>query len=111
MSTGPEIWSLEGGRITHKGKAAIVDDAFADSKAGSLRATPKGTPSVSKVGTPAASGAEDQGSAPADPNAPPVIRKKKLTRNQMKARDERRKKRKLDWLIHGGPKPEDSDSD
>ncbi|KAH7107535.1 P-loop containing nucleoside triphosphate hydrolase protein [Auriculariales sp. MPI-PUGE-AT-0066] len=115
----PEIWSLEGGRITHKGKAAIVDDAFADSKAGSLRATPRGTPLASavpsplgsKAGTPAGSGTEDQPAAGSDPNAPPVKKKKKLTRNQMKVQEERRRKRKLDWLIHGGPKPEDTDSD
>jgi len=40
-----------------------------------------------------------------------VRKKKKLTRNQMKAQEERRRLRKLRWLSDGGPKPEDTDSD
>ncbi|KAF7376297.1 hypothetical protein MSAN_00045100 [Mycena sanguinolenta] len=39
------------------------------------------------------------------------LKKKKLTRNQLKAQEERRRLRKLAWLTHGGPKPEDTDSD
>ena len=42
---------------------------------------------------------------------PPVKKKKKLTRNQLKAQKERRRVRKLNWLTFGGPKPEDTDSD
>ncbi|KZV88309.1 mRNA export factor elf1 [Exidia glandulosa HHB12029] len=111
----PEIWSVEGGRLTHKGKIAVVEDAFADSKGPSLKNTPKGTPLASKAGTPAASaagtpagsGAED---SPKD-GAIPKGKKKKPTRNMMKAQEERRRKRKLDWLTFGGPKPEDTDSD
>ncbi|KAJ8469483.1 hypothetical protein ONZ45_g16872 [Pleurotus djamor] len=91
----PEIWQVEAGRMTHKGKAAIVEDAL-------------GTPSASKQATPAASGAED---AAPSPDKLPVVKKKKLTRNQLKAQEERRRKRKLQWLITGGPKPEDTDSD
>ncbi|EJD53090.1 hypothetical protein AURDEDRAFT_110861 [Auricularia subglabra TFB-10046 SS5] len=115
----PEIWSIEGGRITHKGKAAVVEDAFADSKGPSLRGTPKGTPAgshaatplASKAGTPAVSGAEDGPAAPGEGGEAKLKKKKKLTRNQMKVQEERRRKRKLDWLIHGGPRPEDTDSD
>ncbi|PSR74621.1 hypothetical protein PHLCEN_2v9687 [Hermanssonia centrifuga] len=107
----PEIWHVDGGRMTHKGKAAVVEDAFADGK------TPKGsgnntparsrmqTPAASAAGTPAGSGAEDRGAGPA------VSKKKKLTRNQIKAQEERRRVRKFNWLNLGGPKPEDSDSD
>ena len=40
-----------------------------------------------------------------------VKKKKKMTRNQIKAQEERRKARKLNWLAFGGPKPEDTDSD
>lgn len=101
--------------MTHKGKIAVVEDAFADSKGPSLKNTPKGTPLASKAGTPAASaagtpagsGAED---SPKD-GAIPKGKKKKPTRNMMKAQEERRRKRKLDWLTFGGPKPEDTDSD
>lgn len=110
---GPEIWNVEAGRMTHKGKTAVVEDAFADGK------TPKGSgtntparsriqsPSASAHGTPAGSGAEDKGAA----STPPVKKKKKMTRNQLKAQEERRKARKLNWLTFGGPKPEDTDSD
>lgn len=119
----PEIWSVEAGRLTHRGKTSVVDDAFEDPKA-SVKNTPRGTPKGgtpkggtplaskaatplgSNAGTPAGSGAEDAANGDG-----PKIRKKKLTRNQMKAQEERRRKRKLDWLTFGGPKPEDTDSD
>ncbi|KAJ7079100.1 P-loop containing nucleoside triphosphate hydrolase protein [Mycena belliarum] len=108
----PEIWNVDAGRMTHQGKAAVVEDAFLDSKSpkGSGNNTPArsrlGTPAASANGTPVGSGAEDNGSP-----KPFAKRKKKMTRNQMKAQEERRRLRKLHWLTHGGPKPEDTDSD
>jgi elongation factor 3 len=106
---GPEIWNISEGRMTHKGKAAVVEEAFADFKSprGSGSNTPVRsrvqTPIASKAGTPTASGAEDKGNP-----AVPVVKKKKLTRNQMKVQEGRRRLKKLHWL-HGGPKPEDSE--
>ena len=38
----------------------------------------------------------------------PGVKKKKLTRNQLKAQEERRRQRKLALLQFGGPKPEDT---
>ncbi|KZT08326.1 uncharacterized protein LAESUDRAFT_723822 [Laetiporus sulphureus 93-53] len=111
----PEIWNVEAGRMTHKGKVAVVEEAFAfKSPKGSGANTPVRsrlqTPAASASATPAGSGAEDK--PPGDGTALPVIRKKKkLTRNQIKAQEERRRLRKLAWLTHGGPKPEDTDSD
>ncbi|KAJ6500070.1 P-loop containing nucleoside triphosphate hydrolase protein [Mycena vitilis] len=108
----PEIWNVDGGRMTHQGKAAIIEDAFLDSKSpkGSGTNTPArsrlGTPAASVNGTPVGSGAEDNGSPRSG-----IKKKKKMTRNQMKAQEERRRLRKLHWLTHGGPKPEDTDSD
>ncbi|KAK0485759.1 hypothetical protein IW261DRAFT_1451853 [Armillaria novae-zelandiae] len=106
----PEIWNVDAGRMTQQGKAAIVEDAFLDKK-GSGTSTPvrsrHQTPAASVAGTPAGSGDEDAGSG----KATPVKKKKKLTRNQAKAQEERRRLRKLHWLTHGGPKPEDTDSD
>ncbi|KAF8919883.1 P-loop containing nucleoside triphosphate hydrolase protein [Mucidula mucida] len=106
----PEIWNVDAGRMTQQGKAAIVEDAFLDKK-GSGTSTPVRsrlhTPIASAAGTPAGSGAEDSGS----PAPGPIRKKKKLTRNQQKAQEERRRLRKLHWLTHGGPKPEDTDSD
>ena len=109
---GPEIWNVEAGRLTHKGKAAVVEDAFAvKSPKGSGANTPVRsrlqTPAGSTAPTPAGSGAEDKPGT----STPPVKKKKKLTRNQLKAQEERRRLRKLHWLTHGGPKPEDTDSD
>lgn len=113
LRIGPEIWNVDAGKVAHKGKAAVVEDAFADAKSprGSGTNTPARSriqsPSVSAHGTPAGSGTEEsRGGA-----GTPLKKKKKMTRNQMKAQEERRKARKLAWLTFGGPKPEDTDSD
>ncbi|KAF8558036.1 hypothetical protein OG21DRAFT_1456501 [Imleria badia] len=82
-----EIWEIEGGRMTHKGKTAVIEDILGDAK------SPKGS---------------EEGAGAANAVAK---KKKKMTRNQLKAREERKRLRKLAWLTHGGPKPEDSDSD
>lgn len=113
LAIGPEIWHVEAGRVKQKGKTAVVDDAFADAKSARASATNTParsrlqTPAASNAGTPAGSGAEREGSAA----ALLVKKKKKLTRNQIKAQEERRRVRKLNWLAFGGPKPEDTDSD
>jgi len=109
---GPEIWNIAEGRMTHKGKAAVVEDDFADFKSpkGSGSNTPVRsrvqTPIASAAGTPAASGTEDKGTP-----GVPVVKKKKLTRNQLKVQEERRRQKKLNWLQFGGPKPDESDED
>jgi len=109
----PEIWNVEAGKLAHQGKVTVVEDAFADAKSpkGSGANTPVRsrlqTPAGSVNGTPVGSGAEDGGLA----NAFVKKKKKKPTRNMMKAQEERRRLRKLHWLTHGGPKPEDTDSD
>ncbi|KAJ3829970.1 P-loop containing nucleoside triphosphate hydrolase protein [Lentinula raphanica] len=105
----PETWYVEDGRMTHKGKTAVVEDVFLDKK-GSGTNTPVRSriqsPAQSTNGTPVVSGAEDNGT-----KTPPIKKKKKMTRNQIKAQEERRRLRKLAWLTHGGPKPEDTDSE
>ena len=113
FATGPEIWHVNAGRISHQGKAAVIEDAFSTAKSprGSGHNTPARsrlqTPAGSAAVTPAGSGAEDKGVA----STPPLKKKKKMTRNQVKAQEERRRVRKLNWLTFGGPKPEDTDSD
>lgn len=98
--------------MTHKGKSAVVDDAFADAK--SANASGANTPIRSRLHTPAAStnatpaGSGAEGSVE---GAAARKKKKKMTRNQIKAQEERRRVRKLNWLTFGGPKPEDTDSD
>ncbi|OCH95177.1 hypothetical protein OBBRIDRAFT_788641 [Obba rivulosa] len=108
----PEIWNVDAGRMTFKGKQAVVEDAFeVKSAKGSGNNTPARSrlqsPIASMAGTPAGSGDEDKAAA----GNPSVKKKKKLTRNQMKLQEERRRIRKLNWLAFGGPKPEDTDSD
>ena len=83
---GPEIWNVEAGRLTHKGKAAVVEDAFAvKSPKGSGANTPVRsrlqTPAGSTAPTPAGSGAEDKPGT----STPPVKKKKKLTSSQVLA--------------------------
>lgn len=73
--TGPEIWHVDAGRLTHKGKAATIEDAFDNPKSarGSGANTPARsrlqTPAASVSGTPAGSGTEDAaGSAGTGPH-------------------------------------------
>lgn len=112
---GPEIWNVEAGRMTHKGKSAVVEDAFSLAKSpnGSGATTPirsrLHTPIASRSATPAGSGAEGAGDGTGA--VPTLKKKKKPTRNQLKAQEERRRIRKLNWLTFGGPRPEDTDSD
>ena len=114
-TSGSEIWEIEAGRMTHKGKSAVVEDILGDAKSpkGSGANTPVRSrvtsPVVSNAATPVVSGAEEGAGGAA--NAVAVKKKKKVTRNQLKVREERRRLRKLAWLTHGGPKPEDTDSD
>lgn len=50
----PEIWHVDNGELTHKGKVALVEDAFDNPSMPNSRTTSKsGTPRISRVGTPA----------------------------------------------------------
>lgn len=104
----PELWHIDKGRLAHKGKVAIIEDAFMDSrsKPGSVRNSVVPTPVVSVGATPNVSSDEKEKggrSGLASGTASPRPRgKKKMTRNQLKAREERRKARKLHWLTFGG---------
>ncbi|KAK8864159.1 hypothetical protein IAR55_001405 [Kwoniella newhampshirensis] len=113
----PEIWHVEGGLLTHKGKVALVEDAFDDpsrpvsrvaSKAGTPRTVP-GTPGTATPGSVASTGTEEI----VDGVAKLMVKKKKkkMTRNELKAQAERRQKRKLDWLSYGGEREPDTSDD
>lgn len=108
---GPEIWNVDNGLLSQQGKAAVIDDSFLDVKSpkGSASNTPARSrlqsPASSTNGTPAASGDEDSAGGRA------LRKKKKPTRNTLKAQEERRRLRKLAWLTHGGDKPEDTDEE
>ncbi|KAJ3112501.1 hypothetical protein HK100_002310 [Physocladia obscura] len=78
----PELWHVDAGMLTHKGKTEVAATNFEDHEEEAKKIEAKIRP-----------------------------RKKKLTRNQIKEREVRRRERHLKWLIEGGDKPKDSDSD
>ncbi|KAJ3351196.1 hypothetical protein HDU83_009112 [Entophlyctis luteolus] len=78
----PELWLVDAGRLVHKGKSAVATENFEDHAEEAKKIEAKIRP-----------------------------KKKKLTRNQLKEREVRRRERHLKWLIEGGEKPKDSDSD
>lgn len=78
----PEIWRVEAGKLTHQGKQAVAETNFEDQAADAKKMEERVRP-----------------------------KKKKLTRNQIKERDARRRERHLKWLIEGGTRPADTDSD
>lgn len=45
----PEIWNVDNGELTHKGKVALVEDAFDESRTTSRATSKAGTP---RTGTP-----------------------------------------------------------
>lgn len=111
----PEIWHVDAGRLTHKGKIALVEDAFDDvktSRTNSRIGTPRtraGTPTTAATSA-AASAATSAATSEVEGGdvSKPKIKKKKLTRNEVKAAEARRAKRKLDWLTYGGEREPDT---
>lgn len=105
----PEVWNVEAGHITHRGKGFVEDAPLARAFQASGVKTPVGSrlqsPVPSSAGTPVASG--DETSMLQKPGS----KKKKMTRNQLKAQEERRRLRKLRWLSEGGPRPEDTEEE
>ncbi|KAM0790998.1 hypothetical protein ACM66B_004298 [Microbotryomycetes sp. NB124-2] len=131
----PEIWNVENGELTHKGKAAVADDAFESSNPNSIRGTPAGTPAVATpagltpagtpgastpaVSTPAGSGDEARAAATIagaeqELQFKAAKGRKKMTRKQMKEREERRRLRTLRFLsssVPGAVREPDTESD
>jgi len=111
----PEIWEVDNGQLTHKGKVAITEDAFddmaakVDSRESSRASTPavskgaarmaakmasrtpgKGSPGASAGNTPGTSAVNTpvgSGDEGAAPADGPKVAKKKLTRKQVKDRE------------------------
>lgn len=110
----PELWHVDNGELTHKGKVAIIEDAFDDPSRPASRTTSKAGTSrlASRIGTPADSANASAATSAANSEDEAVDgvarlslkpkKKKKLTRNDVKAQEARRAKRKLDWLTYGG---------
>ena len=123
----PEIWNVDHGRITSRTKATLAEGAFLDemenastpgasvpgtpmpgSTAASRLASKAGTPASSAAPTPAGSGDEgDQDMSKFKAKKG----KKKLTRNEKKAQEERRRLRLSRWLTYGGEREPDTDDE
>eukprot|EP00842_Homolaphlyctis_polyrhiza_P004925 jgi/Hompol1/5433/HPOL_004443-RA len=78
----PEIWHVDAGIVTKMGKTAVQEENFEDA-----------SEKIAKMTTKSSS------------------KKKKLTRNELKAREVRRRERHLRWLVTGGAKEPDTESD
>lgn len=109
----PEQWHVEAGRLTQKGHLAINMDRFEESSrpGSSLASSAVASSNVSSAmssanGTPAGSGDEGEMKFKAK-------KKKKMTRQQMKDREVRRRLRHIEWLNSpkGTPHPPDTDDD
>ncbi|RSH80900.1 uncharacterized protein EHS24_008328 [Apiotrichum porosum] len=131
----PEIWNVEAGLLTHKGKQNLAEDAFDNpsrvpSQAGTPRtgaATPvtgTATPEIASGTTSAMTSAytsavnsavnsadEDADLAKLAKLALKPKKKKKMTRNEVKAQEERRRIRKVNWLAYGGEREPDTDDE
>jgi len=97
----PEQWIVENGTMVRKGHAAVDGTSFEDGGAVSKDGSP--APSIPKTST------DDDSPA----NIKVRTKKKKMTRNEKKARDERRRLRYIEWLNtpKGTPKPVDTDDE
>lgn len=115
-----EQWHVDAGRMTHRGHTAIALDRFEDgSRPGSGRTTPGmmtpagiSTPALSSsvVSSAVNSGVEDNATGDLKFKAK---KKRKMTKKDMKERENRRRQREIVWLNSpkGTPKPLDTDDE
>jgi len=91
----PEQWHVADGRVAHKGHLAVSMDRFDDSRPGSSVASSNvSSAAPSTVGTPNISDTEGN----KDDMKFRAKKKKKMTRQQLKDREVRRRLRHIDWL-------------
>lgn len=128
----PELWHVDDGRLTNKTKATLLDENFGDVNVDDNASTPgvdspavgtpapgsrvasrltskTGTPVSSAVATPIGSDAEDDQDMSKLKAA--KGKKKKMTRNEKKAQEERRRLRLNRWLQYGGEREPDTEDD
>ncbi|KAL1405388.1 [NU+] prion formation protein 1 [Vanrija albida] len=134
----PEIWNVDAGELTSIGKRVVDDDLFDDpSRPGSRTTSTRGTPRTGAA-TPISALASGVNSAltsaaPSTVNSTVTSavnsadeaediaklaklalkpkKKKKPTRNDLKAQEERRRIRKLNWLTYGGEREPDTEEE
>jgi elongation factor 3 len=81
----PEKWHVKDGHLTIEGKTGVQEEDDADHQASAEKIEARATKSK--------------------------IKKKKLTRNEKKEQEVRRRARHMKWLIEGGQKEPDTESD
>ncbi|CAN6621182.1 [NU+] prion formation protein 1 [Trichomonascus vanleenenianus] len=98
----PEQWHVENGAVIQKGIAAVDANRFDDSSR-------EGTPSRAASPVPEKKAGDDDSPS----NIKVRTKKKKLTRNQLKEREVRRRQRYIDWLNSpkGTPRTPDTDDE
>ena len=89
----PEQWHVADGRVTHKGHLAVSMDRFEDSRPGSSAVS--STAVSSAAASAANSGMEDNASGELNFKAK---KKKKMTRQEKKDQEVRRRLRHINWL-------------
>ena len=114
----PEQWHVDGGRLTQKGYLAVNMDRFEDSPrpGSSIASSAVASSNVSSAapstnGTPSASAQVSE--AEGGDMKFKAKKKKKLTRQQLKEREVRRRLRHIEWLnsAKGTPHPKDTDDE
>ena len=87
----PEQWHVADGRVTHKGHLAVSMDRFEDSR-------PSSAVGSSNVSSATASAVNTDAEGDGDMKFKVKKKAKKLTRAQLKERDQRRRQRHINWL-------------
>lgn len=112
----PEQWHVADGRLTQKGHLAVSLDRFEDSRPGSSMASSNVSSAAasalsSAVGSPSGSAAVSE--AEGGDMKFKAKKKKKMTRQQLKDREVRRRLRHIEWLNSpkGTPHPVDTDDE
>lgn len=113
----PEQWHVDAGRLTQKGHLAVNMDRFEDSSrpgssavSSAVASSNVSSAAPSTNGTPSASAQVSEAEGDMKFKAK---KKKKLTRQQMKDREVRRRLRHIEWLnsAKGTPHPPDTDDE
>ncbi|WFD31774.1 [NU+] prion formation protein 1 [Malassezia sp. CBS 17886] len=106
----PELWRVEDGRIMSKTRGDVAEDNFADSAVSTPGlATPT---TASQSAAPSGANTPAGGSDEEDMSKLKAKKgKKKLTRNEKKSQEERRRLRLNKWLQYGGEREPDTDDE
>ncbi|TIB93832.1 hypothetical protein E3Q10_01072 [Wallemia mellicola] len=104
----PEIWNVDAGVLTIEGKAAQIEDVEEKKvpKPGSRAASRAASAAASAANSAATSATEDSASS-----VPKPKKKKKMSRNEVKAQEERRRLRTLRFLSDSTIKEREPDTD